>query len=351
MTKYLIILILFALSFGSYSQVNLTRISNEFCECFDEANKKKSNENHELILKKCIDQKKADYENDLNKLLDSPENQIEFIKVLGSNCVAFIEYYTRNLNMEQDLSDEEYTENIYLILDYFSSASEKGKLPKSVSLSFSEVGILYNIYLNKVYPDSIYREGFHIIQPHDSIIVFDIGHQNEIIEMEILLKDNSNIAIEEVIWFSPKSDSIGQLYKTIGYSYIKRYVIPIVRQATRSVFSSFTSKELYRLNIDELSNIVLDSIQKKIGKYDFINFYQLKIHKIEYPHIIEKAISENLIDSYDLLKSDNTEKRKEALVKLFDNGSETAYLIILTHWSNEKDQEILDYILKRLIER
>jgi len=344
-------MLLFALSISSYSQVNLTKISNEFCECFDEVNKISSTENHELILRKCIDQKKADLENDLKQLLETPEDQIEFSKILGGNCVAFVEYYTKYISKGQNLSDEEYTENIYLILDYFSSTSEKGKLPKSVSLSLSEAGILYNIFLNKVYPDSIYTEGFHIIQPHDSIIIFDIGHQYEVIEMEIEIKDNSSIAIEEVIWFSPKSDSIGKIYLTIGYSYIKRFVIPVVRQATRSAFSNYTSKELYRLNIDELSNIVLDSIQKKNEKYGFISFYQLKIHKIEFSHIIEKVISENLMDSYELLKSNITEERKEALEKLFDNGSETAYLIILTHWSNEKDQEILDYILKRLTER
>ncbi len=345
--KLIITSLLLLTSAFAYSQVNLNKLSSNICKCFQNSESQPKKE-ADFQIKECISTKEQSISNDIEALTKTPSDYIEFIKTLAGNCDAFAEYVTKHLYTNQNLTDEEYTENIYQIIRYFKQPSEYGKMPKSITLSPHNVGLKYNIILHKTYTDTIYKAGFHLLEPNDSLIVFDVKEKKVAQEFEIRTKNNSSINIVSHLRYRPKPDSIGILFNTFGLGYEQTFIIPEIRAATRKVISRLSSTELYLLRTPELPNRIIENLKDQSDFSHLFDLTYFKIESIKFPHIEELAREAKLLEAYELLGDKDYKKRQKALNNLFKNGSKTAYLIILTHWSEENSQENLDYILEHL---
>ena len=332
---------------STFGQTNLRKFTETICDCFQDSNFDSKEQTDELITQ-CILNKKELIGGDLEKFFSTPSDQIELIKMLGSNCEAFIEYITAAYYEDQNLTDKEYTEIIYKLLEYFGHTSEPGKLPNSITLSSFQAGIRYNIFLNKIYPDTVYKEGFHLLQPHDSLIIFEIKDIPIEQSLDVLTKDGLVVNINHYLRFSPKPDSIGVIFEIFGSNYLDTFIIPEFRSSTRTVTGNLTSMELYQESRENFEQTILDTLKQRTIEMDYFNYKKLRIGNIDFPQIMKSAQSEGLMQEYHQLRSNKSEERLIALKSLFDNGSRTAFLIILTHWSSEKDQENLDFILDEL---
>lgn len=351
MKRQLIFTIILTLPLLSIGQVNLNRLSNEYCDCYKKLNNL-SEKSAEKSLRKCLLEKNELFsKEELTRLFSTAQNQIEFLKEFGGTCEQFIEYSTKTSLKGENISDKEYTDNIYHILGYFSSQSELGKLPKTVNIQPDEIGILYNIFLDKISTDTIYKYGTHSIPTHDSLITYNIRQKEEVLSLSALSKDGEEIKIKIRCWYNPKPDSVIKIHNEIGRKYNERIIIPSIRGGVRSVLSNYSSKDLYLIGKDELSNLIKSEVTQTKGLLQLFSINAVIVDEVEFPHIISKAKADNLLDTYELLNSKNSKERLVALNQLFDKASETAYLIILNHWSSEKDQENLDYILKRMAEK
>lgn len=351
MKRQLIFNLILIVPLLSIGQINLKRLSNEYCDCYKKLNnlpESKADKN----LRKCLSEKnKLFTKGELTRLFSTAENQIEFIKLIGGNCEQFIEYSTKISSKGENISDKEYTDNIYRIIDYFSSHSELGKFSKRVNIAPGEIGIPYNIFLNKITTDSIYKDGLHIIPHHDSLIIYNVRQKEEALNLSALSKEGEEIKLNIRYWYNPKPDSVVKIHKEIGRKYKSSIINPSIRSIIRTVLGNYSSKELYLIGKEELSNLIKSEVIKMKGLLQLFNINAVIVDLIEFPHIISKAKAENLLGTYELLNSKNAKTRLSALTQLFSNDSETAYLIILNHWSSEKDQENLDYILKRIVEK
>lgn len=349
--QFYIIILLTLLPFLSIGQINLNRLSSEYCDCYKGLTNL-SEDKADKTLRKCLSKKKELFpKEELTRFFSTAQNQTEFIKELGGTCEQFIEYFTKTSLKGDNISDEEYTEQIYKIIEYFSSDSELGKLAKSVTIQSDEIGIPYNIFLNKFSMTSLYRHGSHIISAHDSVIIYNVRQKEVIVNQSALSKESEEIKLNIRCWYNPKPDSIAQIHKGIGRDYEKRVIIPWIRSSVRNVLSNYSSKELYLIGKDGLSELIESEITQSKGILTLFNINAVILEDLEFPHIISKAKTDDLLDTYELLNSKDSKERLVALTQLFDKASETAYLIILNHWSNEKDQENLDYIVKRLAEK
>ncbi len=339
------------LPFLSIGQINVNRLSNEYCDCYKDLNQIPENK-ADKSLRKCLSKKnKLFFKEELSRLFSTAQNQIEFLKEFGGTCEQFIEYSMKTSLKEKNISDQEYTDNIYRILDYFSSQSELGKLSKVAIIAPGEIGILYNIFLNKISTDSLYKEGTHIIPPHDSLITYNIRQEEQLISLSILSKDGEDIKLKIKCWYNPKPDSIIKIHTEIGRKYKERIIIPSLQSIVINAIGNYSSIDLYLIGKEKLSDSIEVKMTQSKGLLQLFSINAVIVDEIKYPHIVSKAKAANLLETYESLNSKNSKERLLALNQLFDNDSEIAYLLILDHWAKEKDQEILDYILKRMDER
>ncbi len=319
----------------------------EFCTCFENVDNE-SKSKAEKQLNKCISKGNDNLKRQLKEKIGSTEDYVEFVKLMASTCKPFLEFTTKYYYSKKELSDKEYTENLESLINYFRQSSEYGKLPKSVDIGIAEVGLRYNKLLQKTYTDSVYRTGFHVINPTDSLIIFDTKEKSIELEMDCLTKHDLSLRLSEMVRYAVKPDSIGKLMYNFGSSYERTFVIPEIRLATRKVIQTLSSNQLYNLRDTELTNRIIDGIKTQTQLTDFFNIRFLKITNIDFPHLISQVQEAGLMDTYELLQSQDEEKRLEAIKELFNDNSRTAYLIILDHWRSEVDENIQNFILDRL---
>lgn len=335
----------------SVGQINLIRLSDEYCDCFKKL-KQVSEDKTEKYLRSCLsDKNKLFAKKELSRLFSTAQSQIEFLKEFGGNCEEFIEYSSKTLLKDKKISDQEYTENIYNILSYFSSQSEKGKLPKIVTINTDEVGILYNIFLNKISTDTIFKKGTHFISNHDSLIKYNIRQKHKVLKFSALSKDNKEIKLNLRYWYKPKPESIVDIHTKIGRNFNEIVIIPSISSCARNILRNYKSKDLYLIGKDKLSDLIQSEVNRFQGVMKLFSVNNINVNEIKYPHIVSKAKAANLLDIYKLLESENSKRRLSALDELFNDASETAYLIILNHWTKEKDQGNLNYILERMAQK
>ncbi len=322
-------------SLFSLSQTDLNKLSVETCSCFSD-----NSTTSDKRINKCIS--KVLYEISELEL----NSRIEFFKILGANCTDFLRYtLTKSLD-EDKMSDKEFTETIAALLEFFRFPSESGRLPNSADISITEVGLKYNTYLNQTRTDSVYKSGFHLLQPEDSMMIFDITEKPIYESLDALSKEGEVVTLNLRLRHSPKPDSIGVIVRSFRTEFNNQFIIPNLRAESRKIISKFSSSELYRSYKEELANSITQSLKQVIGDWFYVR--DLKIEKIEYPHLIQRAKNEGLLDYYNLLNNPDKTQRLNGLKSLFDNSSKTAYWLILTHWSNEPEQEVLDYIIDEL---
>jgi len=351
MRNFSLIFSLFLIQMASYGQINLNRLSKDYCDCFKQK-RTQSEKKVDRALRKCLKDKNEYYnQDDLKEYFSSSTNQIEFLKKIGGSCEELIEYFMISASNTEELSDAEYTDNIYRVLEYFSTDSQVGKLPKSVYVNSDEIGILYNILLNKISSNQTYGPGAHSIAGHDSLIIYDIRSEAEFLSCEAVTKEDEIIKVDLDFIFSLNPDSVLEIHKNIGKRYSDIVILPELRSSIRAIVGEYTSKELYLMEIDQIQELILNEILGQTGLIGFFLIQGVIIRDIQFPHILNQAEDANLLREYSMLKNEDSEIRMRALKNLFDSHSEIGYIMILDHWSTEYDQKILDFIVDRFLEK
>jgi hypothetical protein len=313
MKSQLILAVILIVPLLSMGQINLKRLTNEYCDCYKKLNHFPESK-ADKTLKKCFSEKnKLFTQEELTRLFSTAQNQIVFIKLLGGNCEQIIEHSTKTSLNADSISDKEYTANIYRILAYISTSIELEKFSKRVNVAPGEIGIHYNIFLNKITTNSFYKDGLHIHLPHDSLISYTIRQKEATLNLSVLSKYGEEIKLNISCWYSSKPDSVVKIHKKIGRRYKSSVVIPSIRSSISIVLSNYSFKDLSQLGKDELSDLIESEVIKMKGVLQFFNINTVIVDEIEFPEIISQAKAANLLATYESLNSKNYKTRLSAL--------------------------------------
>ncbi|PCH86839.1 MAG: hypothetical protein COB88_06740 [Flavobacteriales bacterium] len=320
----------------------------ESCKCFEEASLEVDSAAYNKSLESCFKGYKKKWKKKIENEIGTVDQQIEYLRALVKECIYLESYLTINSSTFNELRAADKTSVIELAISYFSFPSEKGKLPKMVNVPMGYAGLLYSKAMSKVYSDSIYRSGIHLIHAYDSLILYSIRQEEVTEELIVLTSDEMEVKLHATCFFSLIPDSVKKLEVERGRSYRESVLIPSLRSKVRGVISEFSSQQLYTAEIKKLEGLVWKELSDYgyLSDYFFINGILLR--NIEFPHLLNRARESNLLNEYESLMNDTMDIRLNAIKVLFDNGSETAYLLLLDHWGKEEEQEILDYIVREM---
>lgn len=346
-TSLILIFIVSQYCFG-YSQ-NDWQIS--VCDCYTNLDYSVPFENLKKQVELCVEKSTKEYKKEFKALYASSNNSLEFLQKIGKFCPEFYEFIARFGLDGEEITDEERLEIIDFIALYFSYPIEKGKTPNVYTIIPTEQAVLYNKYFNQIYPDSIFNEGTHIIPYYDSLIVFDLFPKWFETSISLKLSDNSEPKLDLTYVIKLKKDKIGYLLKSFRYSYDKTMLLPEVRLSTRKALSHLTVSELQQLDNEEISNMIIDSTFATEYFNEYASLIKVYIDNIDYPEILNLAIEADLIEEYNALKTNDYDKKINAIDNLFNNSSKQAYEILLQHWQFEYDKKVKEYILNKLTSR
>lgn len=164
----------------------------------------------------------------------------------------------------------------------------------TVTIDAGEAGVLWKRFDGGVVTDQpALGEGFHIVAPWNTVIVYEIRQQELFEKMKVLSSNGLDIILETTAWYMPVVDKLGQLHQEKGENYLDRIIKPALRSAARSVVGRYTPEQLYASKRDIIQSEIFDET-KKILDIQYIQLNEVLVRDVTLPPTIKNAIERKL---------------------------------------------------------
>ena len=169
---------------------------------------------------------------------------------------------------------------------------------------------------------NVITPGFGIKAPWNDIYKFDIT--DNLVEETIDVLDGSGLSInvDVTMNYHLNYDSVGEIYETYQFDYLRRLVRPVFRSTVRDVMGRYTAEEIYSTKRAEVENLIQEEASEVLRKPgNNIVLRSLLIRSITLPAQIKDAIENKLQQEQEALayqyrlereKSEAERKRIEA---------------------------------------
>ncbi len=188
-----------------------------------------------------------------------------------------------------------------------------------LTIDAGERGVLFRRFSGGLDTENIYRPGFHVIAPWNTMHVYEVREQQLEEKMTVLSSNGLNIDVDVTVRVRPAYEDIGFLHEEFGVNYLNSLVRPEVRSSVREVIGQFTPEELYSTRRDEVQNSIQTSLEKKLGD-NHIRLRATLIRDIKLPAKVKNAIEEKIEAEQTALKYEYIldRERKEAERKIIE---------------------------------
>ena len=90
----------------------------------------------------------------------------------------------------------------------------------AVTIGPGEGGVLFERFGDGINTERTYGEGFHIVAPWNSMLIFKVRQQSITDEMNVLSINGLEVQVNGTIWYEPEYQNLGKLIKTKGQEYV-----------------------------------------------------------------------------------------------------------------------------------
>ena len=169
---------------------------------------------------------------------------------------------------------------------------------------------------------NVITPGFGFKAPWNDLYKFDIT--DNLVEETIDVLDGSGLSInvDVTMNFHLSYDSVGEIYETYQFDYLRRLVRPVFRSTVRDVMGRYTAEEIYSTKRAEVESLIQEEASEVLLKHgNNIVMKSLLIRSITLPAQIKSAIENKLQQEQEALayqyrlereKSEAERKRIEA---------------------------------------
>lgn len=158
-----------------------------------------------------------------------------------------------------------------------------------------QTGVLFKRFAGGLDKETIYRQGFHVIAPWNSMHLYDVKEQTENETMRVLDRNGLSLTVDVTVRFNPYQDKIGYLHERFGKGYVQTLVIPEVRSAVRQVMGRYSAEEIYATKRSEVEENIINEAETTLSsKENNIRMNALLIREVELPSGIRQAIESKL---------------------------------------------------------
>ena len=164
----------------------------------------------------------------------------------------------------------------------------------TVTIDSGEAGVLWKRFGGGVVTDQPpLGEGFHLVAPWNTVIVYEVRQQELTEKMQVLSSNGLDIRLEATAWYQPEQEKLGLLHQTKGQNYLDRVLKPAIRSATRSVVGRYTPEQIYSSKRDAIQEEIFDET-KKIVSDQYIQLNDVLVRDVTLPAAIKDAIERKL---------------------------------------------------------
>ena len=162
-----------------------------------------------------------------------------------------------------------------------------------ITIGAGEGGVHFRPFGDGVDTKNIYREGFHVVAPWNTMYKYEVRQKELKEEMKVLSSNGLDIELEASVWYHPDLNKLPLLHQQIGEGYLERVVQPAIRSAARSVIGRYTPEQIYSSKRDAIQNEIFDET-KIILKNKHIVLERVLVRDVSLPPTIKTAIERKL---------------------------------------------------------
>lgn len=199
-----------------------------------------------------------------------------------------------------------------------------------------QAGVLYRMLTTGTVTDHIYAEGLHVLQPLNTMHIYDTRVQIVFHQFEVLTSSGLPIKLSIAVRYQPIYELLGALHQQVGPDYPNKIILPQIESVLRRNIGSYTPEDIYTNREGVLSRIITLALEEVGRKY--IQVDDIIIRSVELPESVRKSIEAKLVSEQQFLAYNfklKTEEQ-EAKRKQIEAAGIEAYQKIISGTLNEK---------------
>lgn len=162
-------------------------------------------------------------------------------------------------------------------------------------------GVLFHLF-SGTEVDYVYSEGLNIINPLNTMYIYETRKQLALHEFNILSNKGLTIQLSLAIRYQPEVEVLGLLHQKVGPDYLNRVIIPQIESVMRKQLGNYDAEDIYTNKEGLLTNAILLALDE-VGR-NYVKVEDIIIRSITMPDKIKTAIEEKLSQE-ELAKSYN----------------------------------------------
>lgn len=157
-----------------------------------------------------------------------------------------------------------------------------------ITIKAGEAGVLYKRFAGGTVTDMVYKEGFHIIFPWNSMSIYNTRVQQQGHSLSVLTQEGLRIELMVSIRYYPQMDSVGILHQKVGPDYLEKVVIPEVDHTLRVYAGKISVNDIYSSKGESLHDIIVEAAAEVERNYVYIQ--DVVLQQVILPKQVEAAI-------------------------------------------------------------
>ena len=201
----------------------------------------------------------------------------------------------------------------------------------TVTIEGGEAGVLFKKFSGGVDTENTYGEGFHIVAPWNTMVVYKVRQQSISERMQVLSVNGLEVNVDGTVWFQPRQSDLPKLHQEKGRDYVNAILAPEISAAARSVVGRYNPEQLYSSKRDVIQNEILDEVRNEV-KEQYITVNKVLVRDVTLPPTIKDAIERKLKQEQESLEYEFrlTKAKKEAERQRIDAEGKAAANKILS---------------------
>jgi len=147
-------------------------------------------------------------------------------------------------------------------------------------------------FFGKVSSDTL-QPGVHLVFPMTSVVKMSVQTQEMKEIAEVPSQEGLTVSLETSLLFQLDPSRAGEIYRTVGASYVSTIVEPQFRSAIREITASYEAKALYSAQREKIATEIFDLFKRLAGDRGIVA-QQVLLRRIGLPPVVSNAIQEKL---------------------------------------------------------
>lgn len=155
-----------------------------------------------------------------------------------------------------------------------------------------QTGVLFRLF-SGTQIDHVYDEGIHVINPLNTMYIYETRKQVALHEFDVLTNKGLTIHLSLAIRYQPELEVLGILHQNIGPDYLNRVIVPQIESVMRKQLGKYTAEDIYTNREGLLTNAILLALDE-VGR-NYVKVEDIIIRGMHMPDKIRAAIEDKLV--------------------------------------------------------